>query len=154
MTKETTVERIGFRAVVARQPSSLEVTRLSVANALESIDIGGFRGKIVGFAGIGASYQAALAGAAFLRAKGSLSFAYCSSDLYGTLHRGAEAFVALSASGQSREIVEVMQARPGLPRIAIVAASTIRSHALRERPSPRIQGRTMARAQPVTAACC
>ena len=45
--------------------------------------------------------------------------AYCSTDLYDALDSAAEAFVALSASGQSREIAEVMQLRPKLPRIAI-----------------------------------
>jgi fructoselysine-6-P-deglycase FrlB-like protein len=119
MSKDIIVERIGFRSAVARQPESLEVTRRAVSETLKNLDVSGFAGKTVGFAGIGASYQAALAGAAFLRAEGARSFAYCSTDLYEATDAGADAFVALSASGQSVEIAEVMKARAGLARIAI-----------------------------------
>lgn len=119
MSKDPVVERIGFRNAVARQPESLETARLAATDALKTIDVSGFRGKTVGFAGIGASYQAALAGAALLRARGTRSFAYCSTDLYDAADAGADAFVALSASGQSVEIADVMQVRSGLPRIAI-----------------------------------
>ena len=119
MTKETGVERIGFRDAVARQPESLEAVRLTVAEALDTLDVSGFQGNSIGFAGIGASYQAALAGAAFLRAMGRRAHAYCSTDLYETADSGADAFVALSASGQSREIADAMRLRSKLPRIAI-----------------------------------
>ena len=40
-------------------------------------------------------------------------------DLYDTADSGAEAFVALSASGQSCEIAAVMRLRDGRPRLAI-----------------------------------
>jgi fructoselysine-6-P-deglycase FrlB-like protein len=119
MSKDTIIERIGFREAVARQAESLEITRLAVTESLKTIDVTGFSGRAVGFAGIGASYQAALAGAAFLHANGNRSFAYCSTDLYEAADDGADAFVALSASGQSVEIADVMTARPKLPRIAI-----------------------------------
>src|ERR1700712_1042206 len=112
-------QRIGYRDAVARQPESLESGRQTVAKALEGIDLGGFAGRSVGFAGIGASYQAALAGALYLRRLGTPSFAYVPTDLYDAIGSAAEAFVALSASGQSREIADVMILRPNLPRIAI-----------------------------------
>ena len=119
MTKDGILARIGYRDAVARQPESLEAGRLAVGKALDSLDLSGFRGKAIGFAGIGASYQAALAGAAFMRGKGARAYAYCSTDLYGAVDSAAEAFIALSASGQSREIADVMQMRAILPRIAI-----------------------------------
>ena len=59
----------------------------------------------------------------FLRGRGTRASAYCSTDLYDAVDSAAEAFVALSASGQSREIAEVMQLRPKLPRIAICRGS-------------------------------
>jgi len=117
------MKRIGYRDAVARQPESLETTRTAVTNALQALDPAVFRGKAIGFAGIGASYQAALAGAAFLRAKGCRAYAYCSTDLYDAVDSAADAFVALSASGQSREIIDVMQLRPPLPRLAICRAT-------------------------------
>ena len=119
MSTNIPMRRIGYRDAVARQPESLEEVRRSVTKALDGIDLGGFRGKAIGFAGIGASYQAAIAAAVFMRARGARASAYCSTDLYDALDSAAEAFVALSASGQSREIAEVMQLRPKLPRIAI-----------------------------------
>ncbi|GLS23071.1 sugar isomerase [Labrys miyagiensis] len=136
MSKDMIVERIGFRDAVARQPESLEITRKAVAETLKSLDIGGFAGMTVGFAGIGASYQAALAGAAFLRANGVRSFAYCSTDLYESSDAGADAFVALSASGQSVEIADVMTVRASRPRIAICRGS--------DNPLAEITGRVIA----------
>ena len=119
MSTNIAMQRIGYRNAVARQPESLEEVRRSVTKALDGIELGGFRGKAIGFAGIGASYQAAIAAAAFMRARNARAYAYCSTDLYDAVDSAAEAFVALSASGQSREIAEVMQLRPKLPRIAI-----------------------------------
>jgi fructoselysine-6-P-deglycase FrlB-like protein len=112
-------ERIGYRSAVARQPESLAFGLKAAAEALDSADIGAFQGKSVGFAGIGASYQAAMVGADYLRLLGIRSFAYCPTDLYQAIDSAAEAFVALSASGQSREISDVMALREHLPRIAI-----------------------------------
>jgi glucosamine--fructose-6-phosphate aminotransferase (isomerizing) len=112
-------QRIGYRDAVARQPESLEIGRQAVETALAGLDLSGFSGRSVGFAGIGASYQAALAGAIYLRRLGTPAFAYVPTDLYDTVDSAAEAFVALSASGQSREIADVMTLRPTLPRIAV-----------------------------------
>jgi len=123
MSTKIAMARIGYRDAVARQPVSLDEVLHAVTKALDGIDLAGFRGKAIGFAGIGASYQAALAGAVFLRARGSRAYAYCSTDLYDAVDSAADAFVALSASGQSREIAEVMQLRAGLPRLAICRGS-------------------------------
>ncbi|WP_284316530.1 SIS domain-containing protein [Labrys miyagiensis] len=118
MTKDAMMRRIGYREAVARQPEALETTRAAVSETLRTLDLSTFEGKAIGLAGIGASYQAALAGASFLRARGRRAFAFCSTDLYEAVD-AADAFVALSASGQSKEIAEVMQARSHLPRLAI-----------------------------------
>ncbi|WP_246642880.1 SIS domain-containing protein [Rhizobium laguerreae] len=113
------MERIGYRNAVVRQPESLAEGLNIVRDALDALDLQAFRGKSIGFAGIGASYQAAMVGASYLRDLGIRSFPYCPTDLYGAVDSAAEAFVALSASGQSREISDVMGLRPHLPRIAI-----------------------------------
>lgn len=113
------MERIGYRNAVTRQPQSLAEGLDTVRNALAALNLDRFRGKTVGFAGIGASYQAAMVGAAYLRDLGVPSFPYCPTDLYGAVGSAAQAFVALSASGQSREISDVMKLRSDLPQIAI-----------------------------------
>lgn len=112
-------ERIGYRGAVGRQPESLAHGLETVAAALQTIDIAPFKGKSIGFAGIGASYQAAMVGANYLRLLGIPSFAYCPTDLYQAVDSAAEAFVALSASGQSKEISDVMALRAHMPRLAI-----------------------------------
>jgi glucosamine--fructose-6-phosphate aminotransferase (isomerizing) len=117
------MKRIGYRAAVARQAESLEAGLRAVAAALDALDLADFSGKTVGFAGIGASYQAALAGAIYLRAFGTKAFAYTPTDLYGRTDAAADAFIALSASGQSREIADVMAEARAYPRLAICRGS-------------------------------
>jgi len=116
-------KRIGYRQAVARQTESLEIGRGSVAAALEGLDLSAFAGKTIGLAGIGASYQAALAGALYLRASGIRAFAYTPTDLYGRTDEAADAFIALSASGQSREIYDVMREASAAPRLAVCRGS-------------------------------
>ncbi|AMX97788.1 MULTISPECIES: SIS domain-containing protein [Mesorhizobium] len=117
------MKRIGYRPAVARQTESLEIGRRSVASSLDDLDLGAFAGKTIGLAGIGASYQAALAGALYLRASGIKAFAYTPTDLYGRTDAAADAFIALSASGQSREIYDVMREASGAPRLAVCRGS-------------------------------
>ncbi|RVA31330.1 SIS domain-containing protein [Mesorhizobium sp. M7A.F.Ca.US.001.01.1.1] len=117
------MKRIGYRPAVARQTESLEIGRRSVASSLDDLDLGTFAGKTIGLAGIGASYQAALAGALYLRASGIKAFAYTPTDLYGRTDAAADAFIALSASGQSREIYDVMREASGAPRLAVCRGS-------------------------------
>lgn len=113
------MERIGYRNAVARQPDSLAEGLDIVRSALDGLDLDAFKGRTVGFAGIGASYQAAMVGAVYLRSLGIASFPYCPTDLYDAVDSAAQSFVALSASGQSREISDVMALRAHLPRVAI-----------------------------------
>ena len=133
-------ERIGYRGAVTRQPESLAHGLETVAAALEAIDLHPFHGKSVGFAGIGASYQAGMVGACYLRLLGIPSFAYCPTDLYQAVDSAAEAFVALSASGQSREISDVMALRAHMPRIAICRSggNPLRAEHCFETSEPRI----------------
>ena len=112
-------QRVGYRAAVARQPESLETGRRKLAEGLAGLDLGPFVNKSVAFAGIGASYQAGLVGATWLRRLGIPSFAYFPAELFGGLKSAGESFIALSASGQSREIAAVMEAEPDLPKLAI-----------------------------------
>jgi fructoselysine-6-P-deglycase FrlB-like protein len=113
------MKRIGYRQAVARQTESLDIGMRSVAAALDKLDLSAFAGKTIGLAGIGASYQVALAGALYLRASGTRAFAYTPTDLYGRTDSAADAFIALSASGQSREISDAMREAPGSPRLAV-----------------------------------
>ena len=113
------MKRIGYRQAVARQTESLDIGMRSVAAALDGLDLQAFAGKTIGLAGIGASYQAALAGALYLRASGIMAFAYTPTDLYGRTGAAADAFIALSASGQSREIYDVMREASASPRLAV-----------------------------------
>jgi fructoselysine-6-P-deglycase FrlB-like protein len=113
------MKRIGYRQAVARQTESLDIGMRSVAAALDQLDLSAFAGKTIGLAGIGASYQAALAGALYLRASGMRAFAYTPTDLYGRTDEAADAFIALSASGQSREISDAMREAPASPRLAL-----------------------------------
>ena len=117
------MKRIGYRQAVARQTESLEIGRRSVARSLDGLDVDVLAGKAIGLAGIGASYQAALAGALYLRACGMRAFAYRPTDLYGHTDAAADAFIALSASGQSREISDVMQEASEAPRLAVCRGS-------------------------------
>ena len=117
------MKRIGYRAAVARQAESLEAGVRAVAGALEALALADFSGKTIGFSGIGASYQAALAGATYLRASGTKASAYSPTELYGRTGAAAEAFIALSASGQSREIADVMEEARAYPRLAICRGS-------------------------------
>ncbi|TPJ98552.1 SIS domain-containing protein [Mesorhizobium sp. B2-5-9] len=117
------MKRIGYRPAVTRQTESLEVGRRSVAAALDGLDLRAFAGKTIGLAGIGASYQAALAGALYLRASGIRAFAYTPTELYGRTDAAADAFIALSASGQSREIFDVMREASASPRVAVCRGS-------------------------------
>ncbi|TPI65495.1 sugar isomerase [Mesorhizobium sp. B3-1-3] len=113
------MKRIGYRTAVSRQAESLETGRQAVAKALDTLDLSGFTAGAIGFAGIGASYQAALAGAFYLRQSGRRGIAFVPTELYGRTDASAEAFVALSASGQSREIADVMLQAKAYPRLAI-----------------------------------
>ncbi|TPJ64821.1 sugar isomerase [Mesorhizobium sp. B2-7-1] len=113
------MKRIGYRPAVSRQAESLELGRQAVARALDTLDLSGFSGGTIGFAGIGASYQAALAGAYYLRQPGRRGLAFVPTELYGRTGAAADAFVALSASGQSREIADVMLEAKAYPRLAI-----------------------------------
>jgi fructoselysine-6-P-deglycase FrlB-like protein len=117
------MERIGYGDAVARQPASLGDGLSTIASALDELDLSAFKGKTIGFAGIGASYQAAMVGAVHLRRRGITSFPYCPTDLYDAVDSAAKAFVALSASGQSREISDVMKLRAGMPQVAICRGS-------------------------------
>lgn len=111
--------RIGYRDAIARQVESLTDVQAAITSGLAKIDLSDFAGRSVGFAGIGASYQAAMLGASYLRKRNIAAFAYCPTDLYGAIDSAATALVALSASGQSKEISEVMALRPHLPRVAL-----------------------------------
>lgn len=113
------MKRIGYKAAVARQVESLDTGIQAVASALDALDLSAYAGKTIGLAGIGASYQAALAGAVYLRAFDRTAFAYTPTDLYGRTSAAADAFIALSASGQSRETADVMQEAAAYPRLAI-----------------------------------
>lgn len=108
-----------YRASIAWQPASLEASRKAVAAALDGLDLARLRAGSLAVTGIGASYQAALAGAAGLRARGRRAAAVHPSDLYDPAVDAGDAILALSASGRSRETVEAVRLRPGVPSYAL-----------------------------------
>jgi len=103
---------MNYRPSIAWQPASLGASRAAVETVLNAINLAPLRTGSLAIVGIGASYQAALVGAADLRSRGRRAFAIHPSELYDAKVDAADAYIALSASGRSRETVEAMQLRP------------------------------------------
>lgn len=111
MDYSTSLQKTGYRASIPLQPQSLEVSRQAVDAALEGIDLARFRHGTIGLVGIGASLQAALTAASGMRERGLRAFGLCATDLFDPAVMAADAYVAISASGRSRETVHAMELR-------------------------------------------
>lgn len=112
-------ERIGYRPAVMRQPDSLEASRVAVTESLDALDLRPLAGRSLGLVGIGASLQAAIAGSASLRRRGVRAQPFSPSELFEPTAAGAEAYLALSASGRSIETATAMERHAHVPRIAV-----------------------------------
>ena len=147
------MQRIGYRDAVARQPDCLSTGIKAVRETLKAFDPIPFASRSIGFAGIGASFQAAMIGATYARSLGLRSYAYCPTDLYDERADGAEAFVALSASGQSQEIADVMACDNSFPVSRYAEEPTTPWRRSRARLLPPIREPTTAQVRPAIPAC-
>ncbi len=110
---------MGYRASVMRQPEALETSRAAVTAALDRIDLKPFATGSIAVTGIGASLHAAVAAAAHLRTCGRRACALCATDLLDPAVDASDVLIAVSASGRSRETVEAVRLRPGIPSCSV-----------------------------------
>ncbi len=109
-----------FRAGVLAQPENLAAGAEATRAALSACDLAPLRTGTVVFSGIGASWHALLPAVRRLRAAGHRAFALPAPDLAGT--RGlADAYVLVSQSGRSVEVLEALDAVNGRPVYAVSA---------------------------------
>jgi glucosamine--fructose-6-phosphate aminotransferase (isomerizing) len=109
---------MSYRATVARQPDALANTFATARNELTGLDLTSLDKPVIGITGIGASFVAAVVGAAELQAKGRRSFAIRSVDMYDG-HNLCDALVGLSHRGRSVETVTALERLPAATRLAI-----------------------------------
>lgn len=108
-----------FADGIAAQVESLRTSVSAVSKAVADLDVPRSESTSVAFVGIGASYYAAWVGAAHLRADGGRAFAASPGELLSGSAGQADVYVAVSASGRSRETVEVMRGRGAAVQIGI-----------------------------------
>ena len=108
-----------YRASIMRQPEALEASRIAVIAALERIDLQPLSTGSIAVTGIGGSLHAAVAAAAHLRTCGRRAYALSATDLLDPAVDAADTLIAVSASGGSRETVEAVRLRPGIPSYSV-----------------------------------
>ncbi|MHB1928308.1 MAG: SIS domain-containing protein [Acidimicrobiales bacterium] len=103
------MNKLGYSEAITRQPKELDVARdraVSDIRGLPALD----RAATVGVIGIGASYCAALAGRDGLRSAGIRAIAIDAGELWDHPDPHlCDLYIAVSASGQSLETVEVVR---------------------------------------------
>lgn len=109
---------MSYRSTIARQPEALADTHATVRSQLDAADLSGLLQSVVGVTGIGASFAAAVVGAAELQAKGRRGVAIRACDLAAG-HDLADTLVGLSAGGRSIETVMAFEKLPSARRIGI-----------------------------------
>ena len=109
---------MSYRSTIARQPDALTDTHSAAREELAGLDLSTLDRPVVGITGIGASFAAALVGAAELQAKGRRAFAIRSVDMYEG-HDLCDALVGLSHRGRSVETVAALEKLPSAARLAI-----------------------------------
>lgn len=109
---------MSYRKTIARQPEALSDTYALVKSQLDGADLSGLLKPVVGVTGIGASYAAAVVGAAELQAKGKRGIAIRACDM-ATGHDLADTLIGLSAGGRSIETVLAFEKLPSAKRIGI-----------------------------------
>jgi glucosamine--fructose-6-phosphate aminotransferase (isomerizing) len=111
-----------FRDAVYSQPENLRAAREAFAEAVEEVDLRALRRGTIVFSGIGASSHALVPTVLALRAAGQRAFVIAPGELGSA--RAAElgdAFVLVSQSGTSAEIVRALAHLDGAPVVAISA---------------------------------
>ncbi|RWR25913.1 SIS domain-containing protein [Sinirhodobacter populi] len=107
-----------YRSTVARQPESLADTWSVCKAALAETDVSAIDKPVIGITGIGASFAAAVVGAAELQECGKRAFAIRAADL-ASGHDLADALVGLSHRGRSVETVSAFQSHASAMRLSI-----------------------------------
>jgi glucosamine--fructose-6-phosphate aminotransferase (isomerizing) len=111
-----------FREGIAAQPRNLQAGRALVAAALAELDLAPLRGGTIVFSGIGASWHALLPAVRALRAAGRRAFAVPAPELAGRAGL-ADAYVLVSQSGASAEVLAACDALGDAPVYAVSARS-------------------------------
>jgi glucosamine--fructose-6-phosphate aminotransferase (isomerizing) len=115
---------VSFREGCVSQLSLLPVAVDVVSEQLESGSIDGLRGRSLLFAGIGASFAANGTPVHQLRASGIRAYRTDCSDVPDGAPQLADAYVAVSQSGRSRETVQLLLAAPDVYSLAITNSTS------------------------------
>ncbi|MET3925737.1 SIS domain-containing protein [Devosia sp. 2618] len=109
---------MSYRATIARQPEALADTYSAGRAELAGLDVSILDKPVIGITGIGASFVAAVVGAAELQTKDRRAFAIRSVDMYDGRDL-CDALVGLSHRGRSVETVAALERLPAAARLAI-----------------------------------
>lgn len=109
---------MSYRSTIARQPEALTDTYAAVSRQLAAMDTPPLLQGVIGVTGIGASFAAAVVGAAELQAKGRRATAIRACDMAAG-HDLADTLIGLSAGGRSVETVLAFEKLPSAQRIGI-----------------------------------
>ena len=109
---------MSYRSTIARQPEALADTYATVSRQLADRDVSALLQPAIGVTGIGASFAAAVVGAAELQAKGRRATAIRACDM-ATGHDLVDTLIGLSAGGRSVETVLAFEKLPSAKRIGI-----------------------------------
>jgi glucosamine--fructose-6-phosphate aminotransferase (isomerizing) len=112
----------GFREGIESQPENLRAGAASVAAALDGLDIAPLRRGTVVFSGIGASWNALLPAVRALRRSGRRAFAVPIHELTAGARAG-DAYVLVSQSGASTEVLAALEILDGAPVYAVSSRS-------------------------------
>ena len=111
-----------FRAAIFAQPENLKRGAEAFRDAVGEADLAPFGQGTLVFSGIGASGHALIPAVLALRAVGRRAFAVSAAEMRGSAARQlGDAFVLVSQSGASAEIIEALRQVEDLPVLAISA---------------------------------
>lgn len=109
---------MSYRSTIARQPEALSDTYATVRRQLAAADLSALFQPVIGVTGIGASFAAAVVGAAELQAKGNRATAIRACDMAAG-HDLVDTLIGLSAGGRSIETVLAFDKLASAKRIGI-----------------------------------
>jgi glucosamine--fructose-6-phosphate aminotransferase (isomerizing) len=109
-----------FREGIEAQPENLRAGAALLADALAELDLAPLRTGTIVFSGIGASWHALLPVVRALRAAGRRAFAVPAPELAGRAHL-ADAYVLVSQSGTSTEVLAALEGLGNAPVYAVSA---------------------------------
>jgi glucosamine--fructose-6-phosphate aminotransferase (isomerizing) len=117
----TTVGAESFTTAVRAQGSNLRSSGAAIRAQLQELDFAPWRDRSLGLVGMGASYNAVLAGLGWYWSAGLAASPWLGSDLIRTgALRSISATVGVSQSGRSPEVISSLSASPpDYPKLAI-----------------------------------